>query len=190
MTPSLSKQRGVFAIEFSVIVGIFLFAVFTIMEVARALYIANSLQEVTRRAARAAAVTDFSDAAAVDALRRAALFDGAGGKLPLGAPVTAGHLKVDYLSLQNTGGGMTQVPIPSAALTCPARNRLVCTADSGDPNCIRFVRVRVCQPNTNCTPVPYESVGSIANFPITLPVSTTIVRAESLGYAPGMAMCN
>ena len=192
MRGGLLRQGGVFAVEFSLVVIMFLSLIFTLLEVSRALYIWNTLQEVTRSAARAAATTDFSNAGAIDQLRRKAIFRNTSGTLAFGAPITEEHVVIDYLALENqSDGSMTQVPIPTGSLPgCPARNRLVCTADSGSSSCIRFVRVRICQPGSNCAPVPYETIIPMVSLPVTLPLSTTIVKAESLGYSPGTAMCN
>jgi hypothetical protein len=186
------RQAGVFAVEFSMVVVMFLLLIFILLEVSRALYIWNTLQEVTRRAARAAAATDFSDASALAQLRRQAIFRATPGMLAFSAPVSEDHVVIDYLALENqSDGSMTQVPIPTGSLPgCPARNRLVCTADAGSSGCIRFVRVRICQPGSNCAPVPYETIVPMVNMSVTLPISTTIVKAESLGYSPGSAMCN
>ena len=188
---SQRRQRGTFIVEFALCVGVFLLMVLSIIEVSRALYMWNTLQEVTRRAARAATTTDFTDLAAMDKLRRDAMFSDGSGRLAFGAPMTDQHILVDYLSLQNSGTNSTQVPIPSGSLPgCPARNRLTCTADSNSPNCIRFVRVRVCAPGTNCAPVAHQTLVSLIDLPMNLPTSTTIMRAESLGYKPGMPMCD
>ncbi len=185
------RQRGQFVVEFTLVFLIFLVMVLSIIEVSRALYMWNTLQEVTRRAARAATTTDFSDPAAMAQLRRDAVFSSNDGNLAFGAPVTHQHILVDYLSLQNSGSGSQQVPIPAGAMPlCPARNRLTCTADSNSPSCIRFVRVRVCKPGTNCEPVAHTTASSLVELPIALPLSTTIMKAESLGYSPGMPMCN
>lgn len=186
-----ARQKGAFAIEFAIVFSLFISMMFMILEVSRALYMSNTLQEVTRRAARAAATTDFSDVGAMNAVRRDAIFNSATGRLLLGAPVTENHVVIDYLSLQNQGATMAQVPIPAGSLAaCPARNRLICTANSSDPQCIRLVRVRICQPGTACTPVPYSTLLSVVKLPFDVPMATTVVRAESLGYSPGMPMCN
>ncbi|MES2018722.1 MAG: TadE family protein [Pseudomonadota bacterium] len=189
-TTPIARQAGAFAVEMGIVFMLFLAIVFAVLEVSRALYMWNTLQEVTRSAARAAAAADFSDPAALAQIKRAAIFRTASGALVLADPITDAHIVIDYLALENQAGGMTQVPISSAALTCPTRNRLVCAANSGDPSCVRFVRVRICQPGSNCTPVPYESMFPIVDLGLTVPISTSIVRAESLGYTPGMAICN
>lgn len=190
--PTPQRQRGIFTVEFSLVAGIFFVVMFGVIEVARALYMWNTLQEVTRRAGRAAAATNFSSTDDLAQLRKDAVFSSAAGVLPVAAPITWEHVVVDYLSLEDNGdGSMTKKAIPTAALPgCPARNRLNCTSDSNGSNCIRYVRVRICQPGTACTPVPYVPLLPLINMPMNLPISTTIERSQSLGYSPGAEMCN
>ena len=191
---TLSRQAGAFAVEFSLVVLMFFLLIFSILEVSRALYMFNTLQEVTRRAARAASTTDFTDAAAMDRVRQRAVFRDSPGELALGAPVSDAHVRIDYLSLQtDSSNKLRQVPIASGAMpACPARNRLVCTGDSNDPSCVRLVRVRICAPDSGseCSAVPYETLLPLVSLPLKLPVATSIVRAETLGYVPGMPMCH
>ncbi len=190
---SLARQAGAFAVEFALVALFFFMMVFTIMEVARALYMWNTLQEVTRRAARAASVTDFTDATAMAKLRETAVFRKDSGELALGKPITDKHVRIDYLSMQHdSNSSSSKQAIPAASMpSCPTRNRLVCAKDSGDPGCIRLVRVRICAPGGGeCTPVPYKTLLPLVDLPINYPVATSIVRAESLGYVPGAPMCN
>ncbi len=189
---SMRRQNGVYVVELSLIAVMFFFLVFTAIETSRALYLWNALQEVTRRAAREAAVTDFTDASALAAIRQRAVFRDTPGPLVLGEPVTDQHVRIDYLSLQyDTDSKLKMVPIPTASLPgCPARNRIVCTAKSGDPSCIRMVRVRICKPGTDaCERVKYEALLPYGDADINLPVSETLVRAQSLGYVPGAPSC-
>lgn len=189
----LGRQAGAFAIEFSIVALLFLTMIFTIMEVSRALYLWNALQEVTRRAARDAAVTDFRDAGAIESLRQRAIFRNSPGMLLLGNPVSDQHIRIDYLSLQNDTNQALRYEVmsPGSLPGCPTRNKITCTGKSGDANCIRLVRVRICQPGgADCGAVPYQSMVPFVNFRMNLPVSATIVRAQSLGYVPGMASCN
>lgn len=190
------RQAGAFTVELALVLFLFLALVFTIIEVARALYMWNTLQEVTRRAARSAASTSFRDTAAMNQLRRDAIFRDDSGELAFGAPVTDKHIVIDYMALTNEpgpGGGTTtaQTPIPASSMPgCPVRNRIICTADQNDASCVRFVRVRICEPGSNCTQVPYKTMLPLVTLPINLPMATTIVKAQSLGYAPGMAICH
>ena len=187
------RQAGVFAVEFALVSVIFLTLLFTILELSRALYIWNSLQEVTRRAARAAAVTNFSDPSAMDKVRQNAIFRSSAGGLAFSDPITDQHVRIDYMSIRSPSNSqMQKVKIATAALpACPARNVVTCTANSGDDSCIRLVRVRICEPGgDDCTPVPYRTMLPLISFPVNLPRSETIAPAESLGYTPGMALCN
>ena len=191
-TPGMARQGGAFAVEFALVAIIFFTLLFTILELSRALYMWNILQEVTRRAAREASVTDFSDGNAMDKVRQNAVFRSSAGVLVLGAPVTDKHIRIDYFSIQSESNNqMKKVLIPTSALPgCPTRNLITCTARSGDPSCIRLVRVRICKPGSeDCSPVPYESLFPMIKFPVNLPKAETIVQAESMGYVPGMPLC-
>lgn len=189
----LRRQAGVFTVEFALVAIVFLTMVFTIMEISRAMYLWNALQEVTRRAARDAALTDFSNAGAMAQVREKAIFRDTPGTLMLGSPVTDQHIRIDYLSLQNESNRtLMTVEIPSGSLpACPTRNKITCTAKPGDASCIRMVRVRICQPGGGeCGTIPYEPLLPLVKFPLNLPVSETLVRAESLGYEAGMPTCD
>jgi hypothetical protein len=188
------RQRGTVTAEFSLVSLIFFTFMFAVMEMARAVYLLNTLQEVSRRAAALAAVTDFSDPAAMAAVRQQAVFRDTPGALLLGDPITDAYVHIDYLSLAyNSGGGLALTPIPTASLpACVARQRLNCTTDPNGGSCIRFVRVRLCAPGSAdgaCNPIQYQTLVPLVSFAATLPVSTTIVRAESLGMRPGSPMC-
>ncbi|MDT1883665.1 pilus assembly protein, partial [Acinetobacter baumannii] len=65
MVPGRTRQQGVAAMEFSLVAIVFFLMFFGMLELTRAMYIVNTLQEVTRRAAALAANSDFSDAAAM-----------------------------------------------------------------------------------------------------------------------------
>lgn len=186
-------ENGAYSVEFAMVIVIFLTVIFGIIEVARAMYVINTLQEVTRRGASAAANVDFRNEAAKDAVRQRAIFRDSPGELILGKPITDAHLRIDYLAMvRDAGGGLTLTPIPSGAMpTCPSRNRLTCLADPNSPSCISFVRVRVCEPGNadDCQPVQYSPIVPLVNLPINLPRSTTIARVETLGYQTGMTPC-
>jgi Flp pilus assembly protein TadG len=188
------SQAGAFAVEFALVIVAFLTFLFCVIEVARAMYLWNTLQEVTRRAASVAVNTDFTDVTANKSVREFAIFRNSPGKLIMGDPVTDAHIHIDYMSLERASDGkMTLQAISSGALpSSPARNVVACMDDGNSPNCIRFVRVRVCAPSSDfngCDPVQYVPL-----FPLipvlgaTLPPSTTIARAETLGYEPGQLL--
>ncbi|GAB2855899.1 hypothetical protein GCM10027277_25620 [Pseudoduganella ginsengisoli] len=183
------RQAGATVVELALVLPVFLLFVFGVMELARMLYMINILQEVTRRAANAAAVADFSSAATMEAIRRAAVFDDISGQLPLGVPITAAHVRIDYLSItRDTSGQMSDEPIPTGSLPAsPARNNVNCIQSAYGDNCIRLVRSRICDPNnaSACDAVQYQPLFPIVTFSFGLSRSTTIVPAERLGLVAG-----
>ena len=190
--PRRHARRGALTVEFGVIAMLFFSLLFAVMEVARAMYLLATLQEVTRRAAALAAVSDFSNPAVMDQVRQSALLRSGPGTLMMGQPVTDAHLRIDYLALLRDGGGeLALTPIASGSLpACPARARLNCIADPNGASCIRFVRVRLCAPNgNNCDAVNYQPIMPLFGIAGALPAATTIARAESLGLQAGSPMC-
>ena len=169
---TVRRQRGAMAVEFALTVGVFFVVVFMVVELARALYLWNTLQEVTRRAAYEAAVTDFRNDEAMNAVRWRAVLRNNAGVLPLGAPVTDADVHIDYLALpRSASGAMTPTLIATTDLPqCPARARLNCIADPNGASCIRLVRVRICKADANgCTPLTYQSMVPLVPVTAKLP---------------------
>lgn len=184
-----TRQQGVAAVEFSFVAIVFFLLFFGMVEVSRAMYIINTLQEVTRRAAAFATNTDFSNADAMQAVRQRAIFRDSPGFLLFAQPVTDAHIVIDYMWIQRSGGAMTMVPIPSGSLPAsPAANFANCLGNPYSEGCIRLVRVRVCQTASanDCDPVGYQNLVSLVPFSFGLPVSMTIVTAETLGMPAGV----
>ena len=182
-----ANQRGTAAVEFAILAFLFLALVFGLLEVARLIYLFNTLQEVTRRAAALAISSPF-DRNSQDDIQSKALFPDRGGNLILGAPVTPAHLRLDYLSLSRDAAGVLSMPRVDPLPASPARNRLNCLTNPYADNCIRFVRVRICQPDAAnvCNPVPYEPLFPLISlYGLNLPRSETVAPAQSLGYVPG-----
>lgn len=181
-----TTQSGVAAVEFSLVALIFFTVVFATLELARVEFLFNTLEEVTRRAAAAAANVDYTDATAMKQVQAGAVFRNASGPLALGDPVTADNVKIDYLSVSNATWDLAHM---SALPACPAANRSNCMTDPHGDNCIRFVRARVCESVDsagNCTPMSYQMMFPFFNLTgVKLPVSETILPAGSLGAAPG-----
>jgi len=185
------EQDGVVAVEFSLVLMLFLLVAFGVLELARVLYLYNTLQMVTQRAASLAAVTDFHDAAAMSVVRQKAVLRTAPGTLAFGDPVSDAHVRIDYLSLSD-GGTLAMTPIPAAALPyCPVNNRINCMKDPYGASCIRLVRAQICDPavTDSCVNVRYQGLFSLVSLPIMLPKATAIVGAETLGAMPGDAPC-
>lgn len=185
------RQRGVAAVEFALLVGVFLSFLVGVIELSRAMYVYQTLQEVTRRAASAAAHADFSNTDQLDRIRQYAVLRSTPGELPLGAPVTDQHVRIEYLALLlNAAGQLAMTPIARGALPAtPALNRQACNLNPNSPLCIRFVQVQICDPDStaNCGRVPYQLMLPLISFDLFLPRATTISVAESLGYEPGQA---
>ncbi|HEV7814371.1 MAG TPA: TadE family protein [Janthinobacterium sp.] len=188
-------QRGGFTVEFALAILLFLTLICLVLEVTRMLYLWNTVQEVTRQAARGASVSDFSSAAAMDRVRRRAIFRDTAGKLALGGDIDDSYVRIDYLSLDN--GGQLQ---PVAVLPdCPMQNLVNCINDPNGASCVRFVRARMCVPGAaadGCQPVPYQPLTpllaglfALGGAAVSLPTSDTVVVAESLGYVAGTASC-
>lgn len=179
------NQRGGAAVEFALLVLIFLPLIFGILELARLVYMFNILQEVTRRAATMAANSSF-DADTLDTVRSRALFADRNGNLLFGTPVTPAHVRIDYLFISRDGSTGTVTPEPVTILPAsPTQNYTNCVANPYSPGCIRLVRVRICQPGGGgeCTPVPYQMQFPFIDLSrLTLPRSETIVPANTLGH--------
>jgi hypothetical protein len=193
MRAPIPRQRGVAAVEFAIVAVVFFTLVFGIIELCRIMYMYNTLAEVTRSAAAAAAKLDFKNTAALDRVRQRAIFREEPGLLPFGDPVTDQNIRIDYLALARGGGGaITMTPIAATSLPgCPARNRQNCLEDQYGGSCIRLVRVRVCSNSSGaCEPVQYQTLIPLVNFNVALPMSSTIVQAETLGYSAGDALCD
>lgn len=192
--PSGQKERaqaGSTVAEFAVLLIIVLTFACAVLELARVMYLYNTLQVVTQRAAALAANVGFQDAAALGDVRRQAIFRDAAGGLILGAPVTDAHVRIDYLSLSGPNGAM-MTPIPAAGLpSCPANNRVACMADPYGAGCIRLVRARICDPAVAeaCNSVRYQALFSFLGLRLNLPKATAITSAETLGAPPGQAPC-
>jgi len=89
-----ARQAGGAAVEFALLASMFFGLLFGVLELARILYVFNTLQEVTRRAA-ALAVNSGFEQSDIDKVRRDALFRDSGGNLVLAGFVTPEHLKID-----------------------------------------------------------------------------------------------
>ena len=196
------RESGVFAVEFAMLATLFFIFLFALLEVARAVYLWNLVPEMTRRAARAAAVTDFSNAGSVQAVRAQAVLRSAPGRLPLGGAISDAYVRIDYLS-QSSGDGGVPAALPVGVMpACPQRNRINCLDNPHGASCIRFVRAQLCLPDTDgtggsCERVPYRPILPLLEmlFPsgaqaVRLPSGVTLAVAESLGYQDNPAFCN
>lgn len=185
-----TREAGVAAVEFSLVALIFFTIIFATLELARIEFLLNTLEEVTRRAAAAAANTDYTDTAAMQKVQAGAVFRTSAGPLVLGDPVTADNVKIDYLSISKATWELQHM---SSLPACPAGNQSNCMTDPFASNCIRFVRARVCaslDDDGTCQPLSYKMVFPLLDLSgMKLPSAETIVPAGSLGAAPGAMPC-
>lgn len=188
------RQCGVAAIEFALVAIVFFTIVFGTIEVLRMLYVYNTLQEVTRRAASSAAHVYPTDGPGIARVRQAAIFRTSPGGLALAPPVTDAHLQLSYLALirDPVSKALTMTPIATGALPdSAARNRQICMADPNAANCIRLVQVRICGTEGigECPRVQSRLLMPIVDMRVPLHHATTIVPVESFGYRPGDSPC-
>jgi hypothetical protein len=185
-----ARQAGSVAVEFALVAMIFFTVVFATLELARMEFLLNTLVEVTRRAAAAAANVDYRDTTALHNVQANAVFRDSSGPLALGIPVTSDNVKIDYLSVPTATWNPTHM---STLPTCPAGNRLNCMTDPNADNCIRFVRARVCasmDSDGNCETLPYQMLFPFFDLSgMKLPAAETMVPAGTLGATPGAMPC-
>ncbi len=162
---SIKSQRGAAAVEFAIIAMLLFTLLFGIIEFGRMFYLFNTVQEVTRRAAREAVVRWANDASQND-VKVLALFGGT--SLPAGAEITADNINIEYLTADGGDPGV------NVETTTPADNLSACL--SGAAHCIALVRVSIS--DARYTPM----VGLFPYFNVTIPASTVTMPAESLGY--------
>jgi hypothetical protein len=182
------RQQGVAVVEFAVVAIIFFMVFFGVVEMARVMYICNTLQEVTRRAAEGATHVDFTDSVALQRIREAAIFRSSPGSLMFAEPITDAHVKIDFLAITRDGTSLALTPV-HALPDSPEHNQQICMLDANDARCIRMVRVRICRPGDGdtCEAVPYQPLVSLIPLLIShLPVSTTTSVAETLGRPAGL----
>jgi hypothetical protein len=154
----------------------------------------NTLADVTRTAARSAANIDWRITSELDKAKQHAIFRDSPGELPFGFPVTDKHIRIDYMYLKQQGSTTTYEPV-STMPSCPGRNQHNCLknpyGDGADAStvCVRIVRARICAPDTDCDPVSYRMLIPLFDWGVKLPVSTTLVTAETLGYRAGDPVC-
>ncbi|MDR3390408.1 MAG: TadE/TadG family type IV pilus assembly protein [Sulfuriferula sp.] len=183
MTEKLkASQSGVAAVEFALVAIVFFTLLLGIIEFGRFLYVRNTVQEVTRAAAREAVVSRFTASQIVNIRKDAVFHSGASGNpaLPGSNEITSSEINIHYMSSPTT-------EIPSGAMpSSPEDNIAACLDATRTDSCIRFVQAEVCAENElPCThPVLYQPmVGLFSFLHIAIPASSVIMPAESMGYS-------
>ncbi len=174
-------QCGAAAVEFALIAVAFFLLLLGILEFGRFMYVRNTVQEVTRIAAREAVVSDFTAGQIATIQQDAVMNDSAGGDsvLPAVPEITAADVRIHYLSAPG-------VEIPSGSMPAsPEDNISACLDPDRSNSCIRFVMAEVCAgQGTPCSdPVIYQPmIAPFAFLQIAIPPSSVMMPAESLGY--------
>lgn len=179
MCYGLCRQRGAAVVEFALIAVVFFMLLLGIIEFGRLFFLWNTVQEVTRKAAREAIVRNF--ATEVPAIQREAIFrDGSTGEVGLLFSQEITNLRVSITYLNQFSPRTIATPLPAG----PAENISECLNASA--SCIRYVEAKLCvQDGEECSQVQYVPMlgwwwpGS----GIHIPFSTVTMPAESLGYA-------
>jgi Flp pilus assembly protein TadG len=182
------RQAGEMIVEFGLIVLLFLAFMFAVIELARLMFLTNTLQEATRRAANGASVSDPGNAASMDQIRRNAIFRTTPGGLTLMSELTDRAVRIDYMSVsRDSGGNYAMQPVSGGGPASAADNRHNCAVDPYAGNCVRLVRARICNPaiTASCEPMNFKPMTSLFKVQIPLPIATTIVKAQSFGAGPG-----
>ena len=88
-------QKGVALVEFAIVGAVAMLMIFAVLEIARAVFVANALTEATRRGARVAAVCPIND----PAIAQVATFNapGAGNTSPIVKGLDTSDFVLEYL---------------------------------------------------------------------------------------------
>ena len=108
---SLRRQRGATLVEFAIVGTLALVVLFGVLEIARAIFVANALAEATRRGARMAAVCPIND----PAIAQVATFNvsGGGNTSPIVKNLDVSDFVLEYL---DRDGAVIQDPAGSFLL--------------------------------------------------------------------------
>lgn len=175
MTKSSGKtgQQGAAAVEFALIASFFLFLLLGIVEFGRFLYLYNSVQEVTRCAARQAVVQWTNQVAGI---QRACIFrEGSTGdvSLPAAPEVTNTNVRIRFINASLADAS----PLPISA----EDNIAACIDATRVNSCIRYVEASIQDSSGN--PISYQPmIGLFQYMGIDIPSSITRMPVESLGF--------
>ncbi len=146
------KQRGMAVVEFAIVGAVAIMMIFAVLEIARAVFVANALTEATRRGARMAVVCPIND----PAIAQVATFNapGAGNSSPIVYQLDTTDFVLEYLNLKGE-----VIPNPGAAANFPL---------------IRYIQVRVVN-------FQHQLLIPFASATFTMPEFRTTLPRESLG---------
>lgn len=111
-------QGGLTTVEFAIIGLLFFIMLFGVIEMARTLFVVNTLTEATRRGARMAAVCPVGDPQPANV----AVFGNGGGNSALVAGLSTGNVEIDYL---DANGNVLPNPTATFGLIHYVRAKIV-----------------------------------------------------------------
>lgn len=168
---SKTRQRGAAAVEFALL-SLFVFfpLLLALIEISRYMFLYNTIQEVTRRAAREASVRWISSADQA-IVKRKAMFGRS--NVPAGPEITADKISITYW---NAGGSeVTTTPLDAGD------NLSACNDALRTAQCIYAVKVEIDDVDFQPWIAPSGLFDS-DSVKITMPRSTVYMPAESLGF--------
>ena len=176
-----SKQLGAAAVEFALIIFILFTLLFGIIELGRLFYIWNTVQEVTRNAARLAVVSWPVTATEINVIKNQALFGGSA--LPAGAEVNNTKLSIEYYrNYSDAVANNNSVTLSGTA----TENMNACL--TSEDLCVRFVKVMIS--GVQYVPMIGLFQGTqfgpniLPDLRITVPGSSVVMPTESMGFIP------
>lgn len=162
------------------VAALLLTLLFGVMELGRILVVWNSAQEVTRRAARNAAIRGFDMTPSIQyaAVLQPGVSSGT-ASFPGVVEITNWTVLIQFMA--GEFGALTATAPPVNA----ALNQSNCT--QGISPCITAVQASLCAPNTTpCQPLSYLPIGIFGSvFQLFLPISTVTLPLESAGAVSG-----
>lgn len=175
-----SEQRGAAAVEFALIAMVFFTLLLGIVEFGRFLYLFNTVQEVTRNAARMQVVRWVTAKCEV---QRAAVFQGgtscAEVSLPAGPEVTNTKISIGFYNTYADALGQTNELMSYYSGKNQTDNLVNCLLTND--KCIRFVRASFTDASGNSNLQYVPMIPLFSYLSISLPGSTVIMPAESMG---------
>jgi len=144
------KQSGVALVEFAIVGAFAIMMIFTVLEIARAVFVVNALTEATRRGARMAAVCPIND----PAIAQVATYNapGAGNTSSIVDQLDTTDFVLEYLDL---GGAVIGDPVGNFNLIRYVQVRVV---NFGHELLIPFAQATFTMPEFTTT-LPRESLG-------------------------------
>jgi hypothetical protein len=172
------REYGAASVEFALVAALLLTLLFGVMELGRILLVWNSAQEVTRRAARDAAVHGLTPFIQYDAVLQPGTSSGTVA-FPGAGEITNWTVLIQFMA--GDFGALSATAPPANALL----NQSNCA--QGISPCVSAIQASLCAPGiTPCQPVSYLPIGLFGNvFQLSLPLSTVTLPLESAGAFSG-----